>query len=405
MSVRDNPGRGDTAESSPFRSQIGPLLFLTGIFLLNFLSRIILAPLLPSIEKDMGVGHGDAGSLFLMISLGMCPMTLCSGFFSSRMTHRKTIILSSTAVGAALLIVSLTHTLGGVRLGLLMVGMAAGLYLPSGLATLTTLVSSRDWGKAVAIHELAPTLGFVAAPLLAEVLLRFYSWQGVLALLGGASLFTGAAFACFGRGGRFFGEAPSPGTLRDLLAEPALWIMIALFTLGIGASLGVYTMLPLYLITELEMERGWANTLVALSRVPGPGVVILAGWGTDRLGTKRALKYVFLATGIMTVLLGAAQGSLIMPVVFLQPMLAACFFPAGFAALSRIGPSKTRNVAVSLTLPTAFLLATGVIPAGIGILGEAGLFAVGFAVVGGLTLGGVWLVRYLKFSDTHMPSP
>ncbi len=371
---------------------------MTGIFLLNFLARIILAPLLPTIEKDMGMGHGDAGSLFLMISLGLCPMILCSGFFSSRLTHRGTIILSSTAVGVALLGISLTHTLGGIRLGLLILGMAAGLYLPSGVATLTTLVSSRDWGKAVAIHELAPTLGFVAAPLLAEALLRFYSWQGVLALLGGASILVGAAFARFGRGGKFFGEAPSPGTLRSFLAEPALWIMIALFTFGIGASLGVYTMLPLYLVSDFEMERSWANTLVALSRISGPGVVMLAGWVTDRLGPGRTLRYVFLATGTLTVLLGAAQGSLIMLIVFLHPMLAACFFPAGFAALSRIGSHNTRNVAVSLTLPAALLLGTGAIPSGIGILGEAGLFGVGFALVGGLTLGCAWLVRYLKFS-------
>ena len=57
-------------EVTSFRSHIGPILFLAGIFFLNFLGRIILAPLLPTIEKDLGLGHSEAGSLFLLISLG-----------------------------------------------------------------------------------------------------------------------------------------------------------------------------------------------------------------------------------------------------------------------------------------------------------------------------------------------
>jgi NNP family nitrate/nitrite transporter-like MFS transporter len=35
------------------------LLFLVGIFFLSFISRIILAPLLPTIEKDLKIGHEE----------------------------------------------------------------------------------------------------------------------------------------------------------------------------------------------------------------------------------------------------------------------------------------------------------------------------------------------------------
>lgn len=395
----DRAVRGEGGASSSFRSQAGPLLFLTAMFLINFLARIILAPLLPTIEKDMGIGHEEAGSLFLLISSGVCGMLLCSGFISSRLTHRRTIIISSLTVGGTLLIVSLSPTLWGMRLGLFVMGMAAGLYMPSGIATVTSLVRSKDWGKALAIHELAPSLGFVTAPLFAEAILRLYSWRGVLAVLGCISIVAGLAFARLGKGGRFPGEAPRPGTLYGLMSEPSFWIMIALFSLGTSASMGVYTMLPLYLVSELELERGWANTLVSLSRLPGLGMSLLAGWLTDRLGPRKAMRYAFAATGVMTVLLGAAPGSWIVPIVFLQPMLATCFFPAGFTALSRIGSPHVQNVAVSLTLPVALFLGTGGIPATIGILGEAGLFAQGFALVGGLLLSAVILLRYLRFRD------
>jgi NNP family nitrate/nitrite transporter-like MFS transporter len=99
---------------------------------------------------------------------------------------------------------------------------------------------------------------------------------------------------------------------------------------------------------------------------------------------------------MMTVLLGVVPGYWIIIIVFLQPMLAVCFFPAGLAALSMIAPAKSRNVAVSLTIPLAFLLGGGMIPTGIGIMGDAGSFAWGMSMVGGMILMGFVLSMSLK---------
>jgi len=382
-----------------FRAHMPFLLLLTAIFFLTFLGRVILAPLMPTIERELHIGHGQAGSFFLFVSLGYFAGLFGSGFVSSRLTHRWTIILSIVAAGGALFAVSLSHTLWWIRWVLILLGLSAGLYIPSGIAALTDMVDSRDWGKALAVHEIAPNLAFVAAPLLAEALMIWFSWRGVMALLGGAALFIAGAFACFGRGGASPGEAPSPETLRVLLTTPSFWIMMALFTLGIGASLGVYTMLPLYLVAERGMERGLANTLVALSRVAGLGVIFVAGWATDRLGPRQALVGVFLSTGMVTMLLGITHGMWLMSALFLQPVLTCCFFPAGFAALSKIGPPRFRNVAVSLTIAVAILLGGGAIPAGIGILGDEGLFSLGIMLVGGLLVVSIILVQRLKFRE------
>jgi NNP family nitrate/nitrite transporter-like MFS transporter len=276
-------------------------------------------------------------------------------------------------------------------------GAGAGLYLPSGIATITELVKPEHWGKAIAIHELAPNLGFVTAPLLSEALLNWTSWRGVLILFGIGSIAAGMVFAFFGKGGNLRGEAPNSKILRSILVEPSFWIVMALFTLGIGASFGVYAMIPLYLVSERGMERTWANTLLGLSRILTPGMAFLSGWVTDRLGVKQTLKVVFLTVGVGTVMLGIVPGSWIILIVFLQPMFGACFFPPGFAALSQIGSPTVKNVAISLTVPVGFLLGGGAIPAGIGLLGEMGFFPLGFIILGGLLLGGVILAPHLKF--------
>jgi NNP family nitrate/nitrite transporter-like MFS transporter len=397
--MNENPEDSKKGKAAPasFRFQVGPLLYLVGTFFLNFLSRIVLSPLMPTIEEDLKLGHDEAGSLFFLISLGFCMMLLGSGFVSSRLNHRRTIILSSMAVGMALLFVGLTHSLWGVRIGLLILGMAAGLYLPSGIAIITELVDPKHWGKAIAIHELAPNLGCMIAPLLAEVLLGWFSWRGVVIMLGIVSMLAAVVFAFLGKGGTFLGEAPNSRILRNILVDPSFWVMIALFTLGIGASFGVYSMIPLYLVSERGMGRPWANILIGLSRISPLATAILSGWFTDRFGPKQTLKGVFLATGLITGLLGIVPGSWIILIVFLQPMISTSFFPPGFAALSRIGSTSIQKVAVSLTVPIGFLLGGGAIPAGIGLIGAIGSFSLGFTILGGLILGGFILIRYLKF--------
>jgi NNP family nitrate/nitrite transporter-like MFS transporter len=308
-------------------------------------------------------------------------------------------MFSSIAVGFAMLITSFSTGILGMRLGLIALGLAAGAYMPSGLATLTTLFKYRHWGKALAIHELAPNLSFVLAPLVAEVVLYWFSWRTVFMVLGFAALLLAVVFARFGRGGDFRGESLKYTSFRLILSNPAFWIMVVLFSLGISSTLGIYTMLPLYLVTDHGMGRNWANTLIALSRIAGVGMTLVGGWATDRFGPQRILRIVFVLTGMMTIFVGLASPSWIAVAVFLQPIMAVCFFPAGLAALSMVSSAKERNLTVSLTIPMAFLMGGGAVPALIGYIGDAHSFGWGVALVGGLIMTGSVFSGYIKLRD------
>jgi NNP family nitrate/nitrite transporter-like MFS transporter len=379
-----------------FRSHLGLALFLAAIFFQNFIARIIIAPLLPAIEADLGLSHAQAGSFFFLMTAGYFIALMGSGFFSSRFTHRATILVSVGLVGAALLLVAASRSLWTLRASLVLLGMSTGLYLPSGIAALTQALNPKDWGKGLAIHELGPNLAFVAAPLIAEVSLGWFSWQGILALLGAVSLVLLLGFARFGRGGDFPGQAPGAASFGALAGDPLFWVMIGLFGLGVAGSLGIYAMLPLYLVVEQGMEAGWANTLIALSRVSGLGTAFVAGFASDRFGARRTVFGVLLLTGATTVLLGVSHRPFLTFLVLLQPALSTCFFPPALAALSSIGLPVSRNVAVSLTIPLAFLLGGGVAPTFIGMMGDAGLFSLGIMLVGVLLLGGSLLTLTLR---------
>ena len=386
-------------QGAGLRGRLGVVLFLTALFYLNFLARILPAPLMPVIETDLGIGHGAAGSLFLLISAGYFVALAGSGFISARIHHRRTVALSAGLMGLALLGTALCQSLAAIRVGLVLTGFAAGLYLPSGVATLTTLIHPRDWGKAISVHELAPNLAFATAPLVAELLLAFFTWRTAFAVVGGLSLTIGLAFLIRGPGGDLPGERPAFRVLRDLAAQPAFWLLMLLFSLGISSTLGLYTMLPLYLVAERGLDQGWANSLVAFSRMATIPTALLGGWAADRFGTKRTIGAVLLVSGGLTALLGVAAARWVPLLVILQPLLAVCFFPAGLSALSAIGPPGGRNVVVSMTIPLAFLIGGGLAPTFIGMMGSHARFGLGIALLGGALMAGGLLALRARFPD------
>ena len=380
-----------------FRSKLGAILFLTLIFYINFTARVVLAPLLPKIVRDLGLGAAEAGSLFFMISIGYCVSLAGSGFLSAKISHRKTVVVSGLIGGIGLLMAGTTDGMTGLRVALFVVGLGGGLYLPSAIAVITGLVKPANWGKAIAIHEVAPNLSLLTAPLLAELFLSVASWRAILLVGGICSIGIGLAYTVWGRGGDERGQAPRPEVIRTLAANPSFWIMAVLFALGVAGEMGVYAMLPLYLVNEGGLERTFANSLIAVSRVTGLIMAFTSGWITDRFGERRALAWIFAVMGVVTISLGLLQGTGLMIMVFLQAALPACFFPPGFAALARIVPPEDRNVAVALAVPLAILGGSGGVPVAIGYFGETWSLSAGFISVGVIILAGTFLVRLIRY--------
>jgi NNP family nitrate/nitrite transporter-like MFS transporter len=389
---KDNPS---------FLALTSRLWFLVLIFLVNFISRVVLSPLLPSIESELEISHVEAGSFFFLISAGYLLGLLGSAVLASRSTHKATIVISSSGVGLALLVVCSADNLWPIRLGLLAVGFAAGLYMPSAIATITSLIAQSHWGKAIAVHELAPNVAFFTAPFLAEFFRKFSTWRVALGLLGAASLCLSLGYLRFGRGGEFPGESPASGAFGMLVRTRAFWLMIILFGLGVGSTVGVYAMLPLYLVSERHMDSSWANTIVAFSRSYGPVAGLLGGWISDKLGPKRTIVISLVFTGMLTLLLGAAPTRWLAAVILMQPMLAVWFFPAGFAALAMITPGSARNLSVGFTVPFGFLIGGGMIPTLIGLLGDGGSFARGYILTGLLILLSGLLALRLKLPEAR----
>jgi sugar phosphate permease len=172
--------------------------------------------------------------------------------------------------------------------------------------------------------------------------------------------------------------------------------MAVLFGLGVSSTIGVYAMLPLYLVSARQIDLSWAIMVVALSRSYGPIVGVLGGWVSDRLGPKETMVVSLTFTGIATLLVGLVPSAWITIVVLFQPLLAVWFFPAAFAALAGTTPSGARNLAVAFTIPCGYLIGGGIIPTFIGVMGDSGSFSRGFMATGILILLGSILALSLR---------
>ena len=348
-----------------------PLSLLVGIFYVNFVCRVAIAPLLPVIKADLGLGLTKAGSLFLLTATGYCSGLFMSGFVTARLSHRWTLLLSMGVMGAAMLALSQTASSTGMYLALITAGLSAGFYLPSGIVIVTELVSREHWGRAMAFHELAPNLGFITAPLLAEALLRLLSWRGALAFMGSWSILMGLVFFFFGQGG----EASRRGAAVQCHARH---LDSALF-LDDGGFLHCIDWSEFWSLQHAAsfpgQRAGDESGVGEYTRQPFENGCFFdpLPFGLD-YGQGRAKirdDSVSYNNGSLHPADRDDSGSRMTPLlVVLQASSAACMFPVGFTMLSALFPNSLRSLAVSLVIMIGYLIGGGAFPLGIGYIAE-----------------------------------
>lgn len=371
---------GDGAHN--FSGAVPALGLLTTIFFLTFTARVSFSPLLPVVSEELGLSNTGAGSFFLLISLGYFVAILLAGFVSFRIQHKPTIVVSTLATGVVLLFLANCESSWALRVCLVALGAAAGLYLPSGLTTLAGLVPRSYLGRGMAVHEIAPNLSFVLTPLLCALTLEYLSWRYGLAILGAVTCFVAVCFWVLGPVSRERPQLPRFSVFVQLMQQRNFWLLTIMFSMAICSTLGVYAMLPLFLVNDRAMEIEQANTLVSASRIISVFMPLFSGWLGDKIGDKPVMGLVLLLAGLFTIPIGFTDGWVLVLMVVVQPMIAVCFFPSGFSALSKRVSTTDSSTTISFSIPLAFLCGGGMLPAVIGMIGDFTHLGHGIVVVG-----------------------
>lgn len=380
-------------QGEPLARVLGPVILLSFVFFVNFVARQITGPSLPALEEELSLSHSHSGLFILLIGVGFCLSQLGSSLIAARWGYRFCILLSIWGMAAACILIGFSHSVWLLYPLFLAMGMAGGLYVPSGIALVTLLVRPQDWGKAMGIHELAPNFALISVPFVATLAVVLGTWrwgyQGcgvVLAGLGTLYLFIGSDV-------RERPSLPSFVLIREVASKPSFWQLSILISLAVGVETGVYSMTPLYLVSERGFSLAEANGLLGLSRIPSVFLVLLVGWLTDRLNPPMAITLALAATGVAIIVLGIGPDETLVAAIFIQASASACLFPPILSMASANSSTANRALTLSLSIAVAPIIGGGILPAVIAVAGDFFSFGIGMAAAGLVTLSGIFLVK------------
>jgi MFS family permease len=377
------------------------LLFLWFLWFLNFAGRTMFAPVLPLIEDEYTISHARASSIFIFQAIGYGTSMFFSGLVSGLFGYKKSIIVSLIISAFAFLLVPFAKVFNVLYLLSFIIGIATGMYIPAVVPLITHYFEESVWGKAIAIHDSAASIGVFGAPLITVFLLRFFGWRGIFSVLG--VVFIVAALVFY----MLFDELKVPkidaADLRNFIGRKSLWIMSVIWIFAASTSLGIYAVIPLYLTKELHLEMGYANTIFAISRLGGFVVAISSGFLVSRFSIQKIMASILVMSGVFTIFVALAGVKFIGAALFLQATFIYGFFPAGLIALSRMFEMNVRSIATGFVFGFGVIGGWGITPYLLGLSGDLVSFKLGILILGIGTImasGLVFLLRELRPAAT-----
>lgn len=375
--------------------KIFTLILFWSLWFLNFSTRTILSPLLPVIEDEFTISHALAGSLFFYLSLGYATTLLLAGVISVRIGHKRTIALGFAVLILTLYSLKYASSYYHMAAASLFLGMGCGLYIPSAIPMLTSIYSRRNWGKAIALHSTGASFSILVIPLMTALGLRYLEWKDLFIIFSATCLIVTLFYYLY------IPNMPHQNDEKvrffSILARRDFWIIAVLWTFATAANLGVYNVVPLFLVKERGILMETANTIFGFSRVGGFLVSIAAGILADRYGVKKVLTVAFLSTGVSTMGLATATGFYpLVVMLFIQATVCTAFFPAGLVAISMLSGFNERSLYTGASIAAGIVGGLGLTPLFLGAVADIWSFQIGIFFLGVLTTLSCILVRGIK---------
>ncbi len=185
----------------------------------------------------------------------------------------------------------------------------------------------------------------------------------------------------------------------QIIKRRSLWLMAILWIFGASANIGIYSITPLYLTKELNMDMGYANTILGISRLGSIGIAIACGFIVDRFSLKHFMFIVLSIASIFTILLGVIGARYIGLILFLQAIFITGFFPIGLVAIARLFAREIRSLATGIIIALSILFGGGIAPYLLGVAGDHLTFGLGITILGVLIMLSSTLLFRLRELD------
>ncbi|ALL68889.1 Transporter [Paraburkholderia caribensis MBA4] len=343
------------------------------------LDRWLIAPLFPSMMKDLHLTAQDVGNCIGILGLSWGIFAALMGGISDRFGRRKVLI-------PAIIAFSLLSGLSGVAGGLAslmavraLMGVAEGSFCPTSFAATADASHPKRRGFNLGLQQSGFALfGLALSPIIATQLLDVMSWRWVFALVSIPGLILGLLMfrvirepkatpvSTLSDSSALAVAQAGRGNWRDVLKSGNIRVaMVALFC----AMTGVFVlgaMLPLYLTEYLALDTQRMGIVVSAIGFGGfVGQFGLPGL-SDLVGRRFASVVGFAGTAVM---LYVFRGLGAQPVALFAVLFVAAFFTLGLVSLLS-GPVATEaapvgmvSTAIGIVVGAGEIFGGGVAPA------------------------------------------
>lgn len=192
----DRPGRRE----AKLLALIGAGHFCSHFYL------IVLPPLFPLLEAELGVGYAALGLLLSLPNLATMVLQTPVGLLVDRFGARRPLVIGLIVMGGAVAAAGVAPNYGALMVFAVLIGIGNSVFHPADYAILAARIEPGRLGRAFSLHTFAGNLGWAVAPGIMVFLAAWWSWQVALIIvgLGGVAV----ALVIFSQGQ----EIEAPGT-------------------------------------------------------------------------------------------------------------------------------------------------------------------------------------------------
>jgi NNP family nitrate/nitrite transporter-like MFS transporter len=290
-----------------YRWWIMVLATITGTFV-SAVPFSCMPVLFKEISDDLGLSLVQIGTVWGIASLAGIFVSIIAGLLSDKFGTK--LILSVFCI-----LVGVTGALRGLSNGFLVLAVTVflngvvRLIIPITVTkTIGLWFRGQNLGLAMGIGAMGMGFGLMLGPMISATVLSpaLGGWRHVMYFYGAISVLVGVLWAFFGREPERLvspsesGGVPLRQALSRLIRLKALWFLGLTMLFRVGCLMGMTGYLPLYLLDKGWTEVSADGTLATFYAVSTLCVVPLA-YLSDRLGSRKAILYPAVLTGIVGV--------------------------------------------------------------------------------------------------------
>lgn len=333
--MTDKPDQ-DGIPLNPKRSKVSRLfqqwggntaLFFSYAHLSHDLTTGLLVALLPFIRQDLDLNYLQSGLLTSAFALTAGFSQLLGGWVGDKLTRQRTMALGLTGVGICAVAIGLIHTYYGMLAILIVQGILAGFYHPSAVSGLSGCFEEANRGKAIALHMVGGSLGFLIGPALGALIASKLDWQYAFIIIGLPAIVaailvltklkipllesastTSSKTQVKDTDNRFI------GAFKVFRSLASIFVLVIITHLIIGP---VMSFLPLFLVDRHGLTTAAAALWVTVVRFGGFVGSLFGGWLSDRWGRQRSVLLTLIIAGPAMYLLSNLQFNIALVAVFI----------------------------------------------------------------------------------------